>query len=134
MRAAFAVLFTGAVALGAGFLGFQAGVASNLGPGGAVIVLGGGFNPFGFLFFIFLLGMIMFAIGGRRRAWRHGAMGPMGGHGPWGGPSMDDRRQWVADMHRRLHEEQAAANGATGAGSASDSGPSSPTGSGPSAA
>jgi len=78
MRTALAVLFTGAVALGAGFLGFQAGVASNLGPAEAVIVLGGGFHPFGFLFFLFFVGMILFAIGGRRRAWRHGAMGPMG--------------------------------------------------------
>ena len=44
----------------------------------------------------------------------HGHWGAGYGRGPWGGPtgmtgpdaSNDPRRQWVADMHRSLHEAE----------------------------
>jgi hypothetical protein len=107
MRGLIGVLFTGVVALVAGAIGFQAGIASNIGAAGGAVYLGGGITGIGFL---------LFAIGGRRRA---GAHGPMGGPGRWAGHgSFDDgdpRRQWVADAHRRLHEEETTAAGTTGA-------------------
>jgi hypothetical protein len=122
MRALFALLFTGAVAVTAGVVGFQAGVASNIAAAGGVVWLGGGFPGLGFLFFFMFVAFMLIAFGGmRRRAWRHGAMGPMGGPGAWGGPfgpggtRADARREWVADMHRRLHEADASrGTGATG--------------------
>jgi hypothetical protein len=123
MRALFALLFTGAVAVTAGIVGFQAGVASNIAAAGGVVWLGGGFPGLGFLFFFGFIAFMLIAFGGmRRRAWRHGEMGPMGGPGAWGGPfgpmggpRADARREWVADMHRRLHEADAArAAGTTG--------------------
>lgn len=128
MRAALALLVTGGVALAAGFLGFQAGVASNIGAAGGTVVLGGGFHFFGLFLFIPFLFLSFFAlaalIGGRRHRYgpwgMHGAMGP-GGFGPGGtggtgygpGSSFDPRRAWVAEMHRSLHEEDAA-SGTTG--------------------
>ena len=113
MRGLIGVLFTGVVALVAGAIGFQAGIASNIGAAGGAVYLGGGIPGFGFLFFLFFLffvGFLLFAIGGRRHAW---ARGPMGGPGSWGKDG-DPRRAWVADAHRRLHEEEAAAAGFSG--------------------
>lgn len=115
MRGLIGVLFTGVVALVAGAIGFQAGVASNIGAAGGAVYLGGGIPGLGFLFFLFFVGFVLFAIGGRRHAW---ARGPMGGPGHWGGHGSwgtdgDPRRQWVADAHRRLHEEEAAGTIAT---------------------
>ena len=121
MRAFLGVIFFGLVALTAGALGFQAGVASSVaaGTGGvpAIVYLGGGFHFGGLLFllcFLCFLGFIASVAGGRRRHWasRSGGFGPMG-HGPWAGGhgpmgDADPRRQWVAEMHRRLHEEEAA--------------------------
>jgi hypothetical protein len=108
MRGLLGVLFTGIVALTAGLIGYQAGIASNVGAAGGIVYLGGGFPGFGFLFFLFFIGFLLFAVGGRRRAW---ARGPMGGPGSWGygswGEDGDPRRTWVADAHRRLHEEEA---------------------------
>jgi hypothetical protein len=74
----------------------------------------GGFPGLGFLLFLLFIGFAVFAVGGRHRA------GWGAGHGPWaggtagghaGGPGSpldpsDPRRQWVADLHRRLHEEE----------------------------
>jgi hypothetical protein len=117
MRGLLGVLFTGVVALTAGAIGFQAGIASNIGAAGGAVYLGGGIPGLGFLFFLFFVGFVLFAIGGRRRAWARGPMGGpghWGGHGPWGSEG-NPRRQWVADAHRRLHEEEAAAGGTTGA-------------------
>jgi hypothetical protein len=120
MRALFAFLLLGFTALAAGFVGFQAGVASNVGAAGGAVYLGWGF-PFGFLFFpfFFLLffGFLAFAFGGRRRGpWGNG-YGP-GRWGPWdSADDSDPRRQWVADAHRRLHEEEAR-NAASTSGSA----------------
>ena len=114
MRAFLVLLFTGLVAVAAGVAGFQAGVASSLaaGTGGvpAIVYLGGGFHFGGFLFFLLFVGLILFAVGGRRRRWgghgHAGGFGPMGGGGPMS--DGDPRRQWVAEAHRRLHEEEAA--------------------------
>jgi hypothetical protein len=114
------ILFLGLVALVAGIVGYQAGLASNAIAAGTAVVVTGGFPGFGFLFFLLFLGFLFFAFAGRRRGpWGHG-------HGPWagrtgpggGGPGglsgpgdlSDPRRQWVADMHRSLHAEEAAAN------------------------
>ena len=119
MRVLLGILFTGVIALTAGLIGFQAGVASNIATAGGVVWLGGGIPGLGFLFFLFFLGFLFFAIGGRRRAWARGPMGggwgghgSGGGNGPWG--DGDPRRQWVAEAHRRLHEEDGAAAGAQG--------------------
>jgi hypothetical protein len=56
-------------------------------------------------------GFLAFAFGPRRRFGR-GAWGPDAyGHGPMGfgpmGGGWDSRRHWVAEAHRRLHEEEA---------------------------
>ena len=116
MRGLIGVLFTGVVAIVAGAIGFQAGIASNIGAAGGAVYLGGGIPGLGFLFFLFFIGFLLFAIGGRRRAW---ARGPMGGPGHWGGHGSagtdgDPRRAWMADAHRRQHEEEAATAGTTG--------------------
>jgi hypothetical protein len=114
MRALLGVIVLGLTALTAGFIGFQAGIASNIGAAGGAVYLGGGvpwfgFPWFGFLFFFLFLGFLFFAFAGRRR----GPWGPYGGpgrgYGPWGGDMSqgDPRRHWIADAHRRLHEEEA---------------------------
>jgi hypothetical protein len=109
MRALLALIVTGAVALTAGIVGFQAGVASNVAAAGGVVWLGGGFPGLGFLFFLMFVAFLVLAFSGRRHAWHHGRMAGPGGWGHDG----DARGRWVADVHRRLHEEEAAA--ATGA-------------------
>ena len=118
MRAFLVLLFTGLVAITAGVLGFQAGVLSSIGASGTGVVYVAGFPPIGgFLLFMLFAGLILFAIGGRRRRWAgHGPMGgfgPMGDHGPSSGGhgptgDGDPRRQWIVDAHRRLHEDEAA--------------------------
>ena len=128
MRALFAFIVLGFTALAAGFVGFQAGVASNVGAAGGAVYLGWGF-PFGFLFFpfFFLLffGFLAFAFGGRRRGPWGSGYGP-GRWGPWDATdSGDPRRQWVADAHRRLHEEEAR-NAGTTSGSEAGTQPASP--------
>jgi hypothetical protein len=127
MRGLIGVLFTGVVALVAGAIGFQAGIASNIGAAGGAVYLGGGIPGLGFLFFLFFVGFLLFAIAGRRRAWAHV---PMGGPGRWAGHGSfedgDPRRKWVADAHRRLHEEEAAA-GTTGMTGTTGANPAAPT-------
>lgn len=123
------ILFLGLVALVAGFVGYQAGLTSNAIAAGTAVVVTGGFPGFGFLFFLLFVGFLFFAFAGRR----HGHWATGHGHGPWagrmgsGGPGgfdgpgpadpRDPRRQWVADLHRSLHAEEAAtdrpADGAT---------------------
>ncbi|MEI7744580.1 MAG: hypothetical protein WCK58_12630 [Chloroflexota bacterium] len=138
MRAALALFITGGVALAAGALGFQAGVASSIGTAGGTVIMGGGFHVFGFLFLGFLAFLFLTAIFGRRRMhhgpWgMHGAMGP-GGFGPGGpmgphGPMADARRAWVTEAHRRLHEEEARrASGQAGTGDATPTSNDRPTG------
>jgi len=122
------ILFLGLVAVVAGVVGYQAGLASNAIAAGTAVVVTGGFPGFGFLFFLLFIGFLFFAFAGRRR----GPWGPGHGHGPWagrmgpggpgssggfgpggfGGPTdpSDPRRQWVADLHRSLHAEEAAAD------------------------
>lgn len=135
MRGLLGVLFTGVVALTAGAIGFQAGIASNIGAAGGAVYLGGGIGGFGFLLFLLFIGFVLFTVGGmRRRALGHGPMGGPGrwaGHGPWGTDG-DPRRAWVADAHRRLHEEDARAAAGTSSspsstGSTTGAGAPSPT-------
>ena len=112
MRALFGLLITAAIAITAGVIGFQAGVASNVAAAGGAVYLG-----FGFLFFLLFIGVVFFAIGGMRR--RAMGSGRWSGPGHWG-PGSDLRREWVADMHRRLHEEESSTSGpSTGQPSAS---------------
>jgi hypothetical protein len=105
---AFGVLLFVLVAGVAGVIGYQAGLTSSAAAAGATVVVTGGFPGIGTLLFLLFLGFLFFAFAGRRRA----GWGPGHGHGPWGGrmgpgdPS-DPRRRWVAEMHRRLHEEEA---------------------------
>lgn len=124
MRALFGLLITAAIALTAGVIGYQAGLTSSAAAAGATVVVTGGFPGFGTLLFLLFLGFLFFSFAGRRRAGWGPGWGAGRGHGPWaarmgsGDPS-DPRRQWVAEMHRRLHEEDAAgtspSTGATGA-------------------
>jgi hypothetical protein len=130
------------VAVGVGI--YQAGVAQGVidagrFPAGAAVPVGGygygyhdgGFGFLGLLFpllFLFLIFGVLRAAFGHRRGWGHGyGYGRGWDKGP--GSSDDtagrrwDREQYVAEMHRRLHEADAGsgsgtAGGATGSGSA----------------
>jgi hypothetical protein len=131
MRGFFGVLFFGLVALVAGAIGYNIGLTSTSGAAERIVYVGGGgwFGGFGFLFFLFFL-FLIFSFAGRRRAWggghwNSGHWNSGYGRGPWGGPgsptgmtgpdaSTDPRRQWVADMHRSLHEADAKAGESTG--------------------
>jgi hypothetical protein len=124
------------LALGAGIaaLAYQAGMnqgAATAASAGSVVVVGGGPGAFGilgvllglFLLFVFariVIGITFGAFGRGRGRWAgdhrgRGAWfdGPAGGpgadgfHGPWG-----ERETFVAEMHRRLHERDAATAGA----------------------
>jgi hypothetical protein len=134
------------VAIGSGI--YQAGVAQGVldagrVPAGAAVGIAGygwGFHPLGFLgflfplFFLFILFAALRATFWRGSRWSHrhgdgygwyGKGGPMGpGFGPDGWREERERR--MADLHRRLHEEEAGAGGASasGPGSASGSTPS----------
>jgi len=119
MRGFLAFLFLSLVALGAGAVGYNIGVSQAVSTAatsaGATVVYTGGwhlggllFLPFAFflvpLLFIAFFGFLAFAFGPRRR-YGHGGWSRHDGFGPAGG--WDDRRQWIADAHRRLHEEEA---------------------------
>ncbi|HET7180658.1 MAG TPA: hypothetical protein VFI15_00335 [Candidatus Limnocylindrales bacterium] len=141
----FTILFVGVlIAIGGGI--YQAGVAQGIvdagrvPAGAAVGYVGGygwGFHPFGFLgllfplFFLFLLfGIIRAIFGfGRGRGWNHrhdggygdggwGKGGPMGGPGSW----QAERERRMADLHRRMHEEEAAGGSAAGGNLGGNSG------------
>ena len=122
------ILVVGLVAIVAGLIGYQAGLTSNAVASGATVVVTGGFPGFGSLFFLFVLAFVAFSIAGRRRgAWigHHGhrpwTPGPSAG-GPGPGPEAPDpRRQWLADLHRSLHAEEAARS--QGKGQSQDSTP-----------
>jgi len=127
MRPLFGIIVLGLTALVAGLVGFQAGIASNVGTAGGAVYLGWGFPGFGFLFFFLFLGFLFFAFAGRRRGpWGPG-YGPDRWSGPWsGGADGDERREWIADAHRRLHEEEARSAGSsapTASGASSAAGP-----------
>ncbi|HJP88042.1 MAG TPA: hypothetical protein VJ850_03290 [Candidatus Limnocylindrales bacterium] len=148
----FTLLFVGVlIAIGGGI--YQAGVAQGIvdagrvPAGAAVGYVGGygwGFHPFGFLgllfplFFLFLLfGIIRAIFGfGRGRGWSHrhdgygyggwGKGGPMGGPGSW----REERERRMAELHQRLHDEEAAKGsnpGGRSAGSTPGSGSSGTT-------
>jgi hypothetical protein len=80
-----------------------------------------GFGFFWFLIPLFFIFLIFFAIraatgGHRHRGWGYGPYGPGGTGGPGSGPGpWDSRRQALEDLHRSLHEADAArAAGAAG--------------------
>jgi hypothetical protein len=117
----FGILSLGLVAVVAGLVGYQAGFASHTVASGATVVVAGGSPGLGFLsFFLLFLGFVLCAFADRRR----GPWGPVRGHGPWAGrmgpggpggfgPSVDHsdpRRQWIADLHRSLHEDEQTEN------------------------
>jgi len=119
MRGLLGVLIVTVTALVAGIIGYQVGVSSAVATtaatSGTVVyhaAWGFGFPWFGFLLFPFFLfcifGLFAFAFGGRRR-WG-GGPGWGGGYGPSGytGTPDDPRYRWVADTHRKLHEDDAA--------------------------
>ena len=115
MRALFGILLLVFTALAAGVAGFQAGVASNVAAAGGVVWLGGGIPGLGFLFFLLFVGLLFFAFAGRRRA--AGPWGMHPGHGRWGDMGDGDpRRAWIAEAHRRLHEDAARTEGGSPAG------------------
>lgn len=146
MRGFFAFLFLGLVALGAGAVGYNIGVSqavtTTAAATGATVVYAGGwhwggllFLPFAFflipLFFITFFGFLGFVFGPRRhwgRRWdgEHGpsSFGPMGG-GFGHGHGWDARRDWIAEQHRRMHEDEARAkaSGSTGTSSPTSDGP-----------
>ncbi|MGO9178418.1 MAG: hypothetical protein ACLQBX_03455 [Candidatus Limnocylindrales bacterium] len=115
------ILFFGLVALVAGLVGYQLGLASHAVALGATDVVVSGFLGFGFLLFLLSLGFALptLVAGGQRGPW-----GPMGGHGRWAGrmgPSgpggfgrstdrSDPRSPWIADLHRSLHEDDQSEN------------------------
>lgn len=122
------------VAVGVGI--YQAGVAQGVidagrFPAGAAVPVagydgyrgGGGFGILGLLFplfFLFLIFGVLRAIFGHRRGWGHGY-----GYGRGWDRGPGDREQFVAEMHRRLHETDAGsgtAPGGTGSGTAPGSG------------
>ena len=118
MRAFIAFVLLLIVAGTAGTIGYQAGVAADVGTAGHVVILGGFPGLGSILFLFFLFGLVMLAFRPRRHGpWgRHGTMGGPNGWGAgwsggWSGGPMgnpgDPRRQWVAEAHRRLHEEEA---------------------------
>ena len=109
MRGLFTLLIASVAALVGGIIGFQLGITSNIGAAGGTVVWHAGFPFFGFffpfLFFFLFVGLLFAAFGGRRRGW--GGPGWGNGYGPGTMSSDDPRRQWIADAHRRLHEEEA---------------------------
>jgi len=153
MRGFLASLFLGLVALGAAAVGYNIGVSqavtTTAAASGATVVYAGGWHlggllllPIAFflvpLFFMTFFGFLAFAFGPRRRfghgGWGgHGGWdGREGGHGPsgfgpmGGGHGFDRRREWVAEAHRRLHEEEArtaSASSSTGTASTPSDGP-----------
>lgn len=147
----FTLLFVGVlIAIGGGI--YQAGVAQGIVDAGRVPVgaaagyvggFGWGIHPFGFLgllfplFFLFLLfGIIRAIFGfGRGRGWSHRHDGY--GYGGWGkgspmGPDSwrEERERRMAELHQRLHDEEAGRGAsAPGPSNGASTGPSTgPTG------
>jgi hypothetical protein len=86
--------------------GTGTGVAA---PDGTVRVIGydhwRGGPPFGFLFPLLFIGLIVLLVTGRRRAYWGRPHGPWYGPGGWGGPGGPEggRETMLADWHRRAH-------------------------------
>jgi hypothetical protein len=137
MRAFLAFLFVALVALGAGAIGYNIGVSHAVttaaAAAGTPVVVAGGWNggfffwPFAIflfpLFFFCFFGFLAFVFGGRRR------FGPWGRYDSFGpsGEGWDSRRQWIADAHRRMHEEDAARAAGTTPSSGASTPPTGPT-------
>ena len=87
-------------------------------PDGTVRVIGydhwRGGPPFGFLFPLLFIGLIVLLVTGRRRAYWGRPYGPGWGGGPggWG----DGREAMLADWHRRAHGEPGETSGSGGQG------------------
>jgi hypothetical protein len=115
MRGLFTLIIATIAALVGGVIGFQLGVTSNIGAAGGTVVWHAGFGFFGFffpfLFFFLFIGLLFAAFGGRRRGWGGGPSWGQG-YGP-SGYQDDPRRQWIADAHRKLHEDEARTGGTT---------------------
>jgi hypothetical protein len=129
------LLFFGLLlAIGGGI--YQAGVAQGIVdagrvPAGAVVGVAGygygwGFHPFGFLGLLFPLFILLLFLGflravfGRGRGWSHRHGDSHGWYGKGYGPAgwREEREHRMAELHRRLHEEEAARGG--GASTSSD--------------
>ena len=134
----FTILFVGVlIAIGNGI--YSAGVAQGIVdagrvPAGAAVGVAGygygwGFHGFGFLgllfplFFLFVLfGIIraIFGFGGRGRGWSHHhdgyGYGGWGKGGPMGGPDSwrEERERRMAELHKRMHDEEAAGSSTAG--------------------
>jgi hypothetical protein len=86
-------------------------------PDGTVRVIGydhwRGGPPFGFLFPLLFIGLIVLLVTGRRRAYWGHPHGPGWGGGPggWGGPG--GREAMLADWHRQAHADPAATTGSS---------------------
>jgi hypothetical protein len=137
-----------ALGAGIAALAYQAGAsqgAATAATAGSVVVIGGGSWGFGILgilfglFILFVLARIVIGVtfgafgrGHARGPWAHGGYagrggwtdGPAGGTGSTGpdagGPRgrWSDRDAFIAEMHRHLHEREAAASSAPQAGPA----------------
>ena len=90
-------------------------------PDGTVRVIGydhwRGGPPFGFLFPLLFIGLIVLLVTGRRRAYWGRPHGPgWGGPGGWGGGpgGWGGREAMLADWHRRAHAEPGDATGTPG--------------------
>jgi hypothetical protein len=73
--------------------------------------------PFGFLFPLLFIGLIVLLVTGRRRAYWGRPHGPgWGGPGGWGGGpgGWGGREAMLADWHRRAHDEPGDATGSPG--------------------
>jgi hypothetical protein len=118
------LVLLGAIGVGIYDAGLQQGIAqsANL-PAGAVPYYGYGYHGFGWgggllglifpiLFLFLIFGLVRAAFRGGR-GWGHHGYGY--GPGRWGqGPAAGDRNQWVADWHRRLHENEGDAPSSSG--------------------
>ena len=100
--------------VGVGVGAYHAGENHNVpvatvAPGEAVRVVDYGHwrggPPFGFLFPLLIIGLVVLLVAGRRRAF-WGGHGPYGPWGPGGwGPGPGGREALLADWHRRAHGE-----------------------------
>ena len=122
--AALVVLVLAGVGIGIYNAGVSQGIAQAATlPEGSTVVTAvpygygwhGGFFGFGFLwilfpifFFLLLFGLARAAFGGGRR-WGGPGWGPRSGYGPGGWH--DERERYIAEYHRRLHDEGAGGSG-----------------------
>jgi hypothetical protein len=116
-RGGFSILLTLAIAAIVGVLaynaGLQAGATAGATPGTVVVYGAGGIGFFGFLLFLVLIGLLFRLFARPRVPWGGPGMwmshGAWGGHGRWHGSTDEGTRPdfppFVAEMHRRMHEQ-----------------------------